>query len=133
MIAIITVGMNHLLYLKVLLRSLYKENIPQASIEMIYVDNCSSDGTVEYIRQNYPQVRIVENQKPLGFGENNNKGVLASIGKYIAIINPDIVLHKGSLDFLYEYCTKTIESRWDSSIFCEKFYYIKSSVLSIFI
>ncbi|MCS3173044.1 hypothetical protein NXW76_16465 [Bacteroides thetaiotaomicron] len=31
---------------------------------MIYVDNCSSDGTVEYIRQNYPQVRIVENQKP---------------------------------------------------------------------
>lgn len=40
-----------------------------------------------------------------------------------------------SLDFLYEYvekhpitrhyCTKTIESRWDSSIFCEKFYYIK--------
>ena len=95
-ISMITVGMNHLLYLKVLLRSLYKENIPQASIEMIYVDNCSSDGTVEYIRQNYPQVRIVENQKPLGFGENNNKGVLASIGKYIAIINPDIVLHKGS-------------------------------------
>ena len=39
-ISIITVGMNHLLYLKVLLRSLYKENIPQASIEMIYVDNC---------------------------------------------------------------------------------------------
>ena len=71
-ISIITVGMNHLLYLKVLLRSLYKENIPQASIEMIYVDNCSSDGTVEYVRQNYPQVRIVENQKPLGFGENNN-------------------------------------------------------------
>ncbi|WP_368119372.1 glycosyltransferase family 2 protein [Bacteroides thetaiotaomicron] len=105
-ISIITVGMNHLLYLKVLLRSLYKENIPQASIEMIYVDNCSSDGTVEYIRQNYPQVRIVENQKPLGFGENNNKGVLASIGKYIAIINPDIVLHKGSLDFLYEYVEK---------------------------
>ena len=32
--------------------------------------------------------------------QNNNKGVLASIGKYIAIINPDIVLHKGSLDFL---------------------------------
>lgn len=85
-ISIITVGMNHLLYLKVLLRSLYKENIPQASIEMIYVDNCSSDGTVEYIRQNYPQVRIVENQKPLGFGENNNKGVLASIGNILLLL-----------------------------------------------
>lgn len=85
-ISIITVSMNHLLYLKVLLRSLYKENIPQASIEMIYVDNCSSDGTVEYIRQNYPQVRIVENQKPLGFGENNNKGVLASIGNILLLL-----------------------------------------------
>lgn len=85
-ISIITVGMNHLLYLKVLLRSLYKENIPQASIEMIYVDNCFTDGTVEYIRQNYPQVRIVENQKPLGFGENNNKGVLASIGNILLLL-----------------------------------------------
>ena len=45
-ISIITVGMNHLLYLKVLLRSLYKENIPGASIEMICVDYCSSDGRV---------------------------------------------------------------------------------------
>ena len=93
-ISIVTVGMNHLLYLKALLHSIYVENVPQVNFEMIYVDNCSTDGTVGYIRHNYPQVKIIENRKPLGFGENNNKGVLASMGKYIAIINPDIVLHK---------------------------------------
>lgn len=102
-ISIVTVGMNHLLYLKALLHSIYVENVPQVNFEMIYVDNCSTDGTVGYIRHNYPQVKIIENRKPLGFGENNNKGVLASMGKYIAVINPDIVLHKGSLDLLYEY------------------------------
>lgn len=103
MVSIITVGMNHLSYLKALLTSLYEENAPIVPFEMIYVDNCSTDASVEYIQTNYPQVKILQNEKPLGFGENNNKGVLASVGKYIAIINPDIVLQEGSIDKLYHY------------------------------
>jgi len=103
MVSIITVGMNHLSYLKVLLSSLYEENTPIVPFEMIYVDNCSTDGSVEYIQTYFPQVKILRNEKPLGFGENNNKGVLASVGKYIAIINPDIVLKEGSIDKLYHY------------------------------
>lgn len=103
MVSIITVGMNHLSYLKVLLSSLYEENTPIVPFEMIYVDNCSTDGSVEYIQTYFPQVKILRNEKPLGFGENNNKGALASVGKYIAIINPDIVLYKRSIDELYNY------------------------------
>lgn len=103
MISIITVGMNHLSYLKPLLSSLYHDCRPKVSFEMIYVDNCSTDGSVDFIQTNYPQVKILINEKPLGFGENNNKGVMASIGKYIAIINPDIILQKGCLDVLYNY------------------------------
>ena len=70
---------------------------------MIYVDNCSTDGSVEYIKANYPQVKVIVNKEPLGFGENNNKGVFASTGKYIAIINPDIVMHPGSIDKLFDF------------------------------
>lgn len=103
MVSIITVGMNHLSYLKALLSSLYEENTPIVPFEMIYVDNCSTDGSVEYIQTNYPQVKILQNESPLGFGENNNKGTLASVGKYIAIINPDIVLQEGCIDKLYNY------------------------------
>ena len=102
-ISIITVGMNHLSYLKPLLASIYGENEPKTPFEMIYVDNCSTDGSVEYIRANYPQVKVIVNTEPLGFGENNNKGVFASTGKYIAIINPDIVMHSGSLDRLFNF------------------------------
>ena len=100
-ISIITVGMNHISYLKPLLASVYGDNRLKTPFEMIYVDNCSTDGSVDFIRTNYPQVKIIANTKPLGFGENNNKGVFASTGKYIAIINPDIVVHPGSLDNLF--------------------------------
>ena len=102
-ISIITVGMNHLSYLKSMLASIYGENQPKTPFEMIYVDNCSTDGSVEYIKANYPQVKVIVNTEPLGFGENNNKGVFASTGKYIAIINPDIVMHPGSLDKLFDF------------------------------
>lgn len=104
-ISIVTVGMNHLKYLKALLPSIYSELPPPESdkVEVIYVDNCSTDGSVEFIREHYPQVTIIQNHQALGFGENNNKGVLASHGEYIAIINPDIVLQKGSLSTIYDY------------------------------
>lgn len=97
--------MNHLKYLKVLLPSVYSEIPPpyDGEVEMIYVDNCSTDGSVEFIREHYPQVFVLQNHQALGFGENNNKGVLASHGEYIAIINPDIVLQKGSLKAIYDY------------------------------
>ena len=66
-------------------------------IETIYVDNCSTDGSVDYIKQQWPQVKIVKNVEPLGFGENNNKGVMASTGDYIGIVNPDIAIPEGNL------------------------------------
>lgn len=102
-ISIITVGMNHLNYLKDLLPSVYNNITPPISqnvadwVEMIYVDNCSTDSSIEFIRQNYPQVTIIQNQEALGFGENNNKGVLAAHGEYIAVINPDIIIKGDAL------------------------------------
>lgn len=108
-ISIVTVGMNHLNFLKAFFRSLFIENVPTTSFELIYVDNCSSDGTVEFIKESYPQIRVVVNKTPLGFGENNNIGSSFATGRYIAIINPDIVLLKGSLDNLYHYAEQIKE------------------------
>ena len=69
-ISVITVGMNHLSYIKELYKSLYQDCQPSVSFEAIYVDNCSSDGSVEFLRENYPQVKIIKNDSPKGFGEN---------------------------------------------------------------
>lgn len=98
MISIVTVGMNHRRYIEALYGSLYGEGRPETEFEAVYVDNCSTDGSVGWLRKHYPQVKVVVNTEPLGFGENNNKGVMASTGDYIGIVNPDIVLKKGSMD-----------------------------------
>lgn len=102
-ISVITVGMNHKKFISALYPSLYGEGMPAVDFEAVYVDNCSTDGSVEYLRQNFPQVRVLVNDRPRGFGENNNIGAIAAKGDYLAIINPDIVLHKKALDTAVEY------------------------------
>ena len=103
LLSIITVGMNHLSYLKSFYESLYNIQNLTVAFEAIYVDNCSSDGTVDFLKANYPQVRILQNTKPLGFGENNNKGVAIAKGDLIGIVNPDIVLIDDSLNSIINY------------------------------
>ncbi len=106
-ISIITVGMNHLSYIKELFNSLYGSKMPQdVNFETIYVDNCSTDGSVEFIRKEFPEVQIIVNDIPLGFGENNNLGVAKANGEYIAIINPDIIFLENSLSDLYNFLSK---------------------------
>ena len=105
-ISIITVTMNHLPYVKEMLASLYSIGMPSVSFETILVDNCSSDGTIDYVQQNYPAVKIIKNQQKYGFAQNNNIGVKKATGKYILILNPDIILTSGAIDKLYKYATK---------------------------
>lgn len=102
-VSIVTVGMNHLTYLKDLLKSVFETHTPTLRFEFIYVDNCSSDGSVQFIKENYPQVILIENDTIRGFGENNNRGVTKASGKYIAITNPDIVVLEKSIDKLFEF------------------------------
>ena len=105
-ISIITVGMNHLSYVKEMLASLYSVGSPSVSFEVIFVDNCSTDGTADYIRNNYPTIKLIENQKKYGFARNNNIGAKHAIGNYILILNPDIILTQGAIDKLYNYAIK---------------------------
>ena len=107
MISVITVGMNHKRYIEALYESLFGEGSPDGELEAIYVDNCSMDGSVEWLRENYPQVKVVVNTELLGFGENNNIGFRVSSGDYIGIINPDIVVRKGSIDQILNFANET--------------------------
>ena len=95
--------MNHLPFLGPLLKSLYIDNPPSVDFEMIYVDNCSEDQSVSFIKKNYPEVLVFTNKSIKGFAENNNFGVSRSSGEYIAIINPDVVLLDDCIDKLYQY------------------------------
>jgi GT2 family glycosyltransferase len=64
------------------------------NLEVILVDNASTDGSCEFVKENYPWVRVIRNDKNLGFAEGNNVGLKASQGKYVILLNNDTEVDK---------------------------------------
>ena len=71
-------------------------------IEVIVVDNASSDQTSSRVRAGYPYVQIIQNEVNLGFAKAVNIGAAAARGKYIVLLNPDATLSPGVLTSLME-------------------------------
>jgi hypothetical protein len=84
------------------LKSLY-ENQPSSTFEVIVVDNASTDGTVEAIKNNFPEVVVLSNSENRGFAAANNQGIERSRGKYILLLNPDTIAHPDSLNILINF------------------------------
>jgi GT2 family glycosyltransferase len=81
-----------------------------AEFEVIVSVNGSDDGSVEFIRQEFPAVRVIENGGNLGFAKGNNVGILASKGELILILNPDTIIHDRALDRLVEFADRHPEA-----------------------
>ena len=71
--------------------------------EVIVVDNASSDDTVERLREQYAHVCVIQNAENLGFARANNIGMEVCTGKYVALINSDVVVPKGCLEKMVGY------------------------------
>lgn len=91
------------------LRSIY-EGTHSTRFEVIVSDNGSTDGSIEFIRQNYPQVKLIENGANLRFAKGNNVGFRACEGEYILILNPDTIIHDGALDQMIVFADKHPEA-----------------------
>ncbi len=62
------------------------------SFQPILVDNASTDGSVELVREKFPSLEIILNQENCGFAEGNNIGIrraLTSGADYVVLLNPD--------------------------------------------
>ncbi len=68
--------------------------------EVVLVDNGSSDGSPEYVRAQYPWVRLVENGENLGFAGGTNVGIRAAKGRYILTLNNDAVADRRLIEEL---------------------------------
>ena len=77
--------------------SLRKLNYPKKRYEAIMVDNASSDGSIEYVKKNFKEVKIVANKVGLGFAAGNNEGVKRARGEYIILLNNDTKVQKNWL------------------------------------
>lgn len=96
-VSIITVNYNGKKFLKGFLDSIMNLNYPADKYEMVLVDNGSKDDSVEFVKKNYPSVKIIEAGKNLGFGKGNNLGMKKSKGDLYYLVNNDTFLEKDSL------------------------------------
>jgi len=78
--------------------------------EVIVSDNGSTDGSMEFIRKEFPRVRLIENGRNLRFAKGNNVGIQASQGEYVLILNPDTIIHDGALDGVIDFADKRPEA-----------------------
>src|ERR1035437_3381190 len=86
------------------------EGTHQIQYEVIVSDNGSTDGSVEKIRAQFPAVRLLENRANLGFAKGNNVGIGEARGEYVLILNPDTIVHDGSLDRWVEFADRLPEA-----------------------
>lgn len=85
-ISIITINYNGLANTCALIETIPFNDYP---LEVIVVDNASSEDEATLIEQRYPQVKVIRSKKNLGFAGGNNLGIKAALGKYLFFINND--------------------------------------------
>ena len=95
-ISIVMLTWNGLKFTKECVESVMRHADDSISIQFVFVDNGSSDGTVDYLRT-VPSSKLICNQENKGFAAGNNQGILASDGEYICLLNNDTVVTQGWL------------------------------------
>jgi GT2 family glycosyltransferase len=101
-ISVVIVGWNARHYLELCLESLAKAP-PRRSMEVVVVDNASTDGSVEMIEAKFPRVKLIKSSENLGFAKGNNVAIRQCQGRYIALVNPDVIVFPGCLDALSDF------------------------------
>ena len=100
-VSLLVVNFNGKGILKTCLPSLFKVNYPKNKYEVIIVDNGSSDGSVEFLKKRYPQIKVVENNKNLGY-VGINSGIKHCKGSYVYFLNNDLTLEKNCMRLLVQ-------------------------------
>lgn len=90
-LSVIIVNYNVRAYLEQCLRTVEKA-MEGIDGEVYVVDNLSSDGSVEMVRDRFPQVRVIANRENVGFSRANNQAIRESAGEYVVLLNPDTVV-----------------------------------------
>lgn len=71
--------------------------------EVIVVDNHSTDNSVQFLRENYPRVRVIANRENVGFARANNQAIQESRGEYLLLLNPDTEIETDTLQVMVDF------------------------------
>lgn len=105
-LSIIIVNFNTKKLLKDTLQSII-DTAYLTKYEIIVVDNASTDGSIEMVKNQYPQVNLIENKYNLGFPKANNIGIKDALGRYILLLNSDTKV----LDDCIQRCLEYMDSK----------------------
>lgn len=100
LVSIIIVSWNGEERLKKCLPTLAKQTYPR--VELIFVDNGSTDKSLELLNKYFPKAKIIRNQTNLGFAYPNNQGLEVAEGEYIYLLNNDTTVEPDFLEKMVE-------------------------------
>jgi len=84
------------------IKSIY-EQTKNISFEIIVVDNASTDGSVEMLKNEFPEVKVIANKENLFFTKAHNQALRISKGRYLMILNSDTVILDNAFDKLVKF------------------------------
>jgi GT2 family glycosyltransferase len=114
-ISIITINYNGLANTCALIETIPFNDYP---LEVIVVDNASSEDEATLIEQRYPQVKVIRSKENLGFAGGNNLGIKAALGRYLFFINNDTILKPQTSDL--KHLIERLESDTKIGMVCPK-------------
>jgi GT2 family glycosyltransferase len=124
-VTVIVLNYNGRQHLEGCLPSLIELDYPAERLELMVLDNASSDGSVEFVRSRYPRVRIVQSDTNLGFAAGNNLGARQANTRYVVFLNNDMRVDSRFAKGLFEAIQSDAEAvcasakilNWDGSKF----------------
>jgi len=109
-VSIILVSYNTKNLTRDCLKSVY-EKTQDLAYEIFVVDNASSDGSQQMIKEEFPDVNLIESPENLGFGRANNLAIKQSDAKYCFLLNTDTILVNNAVKILFDFMEKSDNSQ----------------------
>lgn len=104
-LSVIIVNYNVRYFLEQCLISVYKA-IENIEAEVFVVDNTSTDSSIEMVKTNFPQVKLIANNENVGFSKANNQAIEISKGEYVLLLNPDTVVEEDAFEKCIDFMDK---------------------------
>jgi len=107
-ISVVIVSWNARSFLLNCLTSVLAQRVAEP-LDVIVVDNASTDGSAQAVREAFQTVRLICNPDNFGFAKANNIGIRASVGEYLFLINSDVIVAAGCLQEMIDHMEQHAE------------------------
>ncbi len=108
-LSIIIVNYNVQYFLENCLRTVFIAADQLGDCEVFVVDNNSVDGSMQMVKEKFPQAIRIENKENVGFSKANNQAITQSKGEFVLLLNPDTIVEENTFLDCYNYANQNPE------------------------